>query len=97
MAKDLTDFQAWLADHRGELYGVFAGATELLEALKPAADTRRRSLGNLLLHEDAVVVRQLADAAGLAEIAGKRAVSVEAILGLAAQLVKLGAFVATVL
>ena len=90
MANDIDKARAWLVANGADAVAALDGSLELIQQLRPTAVYKSTSIAALLT-ADPMVARQVADAAGLAGIAGRRGVDAEKVLEGAAVLVKLGA------
>lgn len=88
MPTDLDTVKTWIDNHGTDVGAAFGAAVELYGALKPLAATQGISIQGLLTG-DPVADRAIADAVGVAAIAGRRGLTVDQVLDAAAMLGKL--------
>jgi hypothetical protein len=89
MADAFTEFSEFLTANERDLRGLLQGGTQLLKALQPKATEMGVPVA-ALVGEDQIVVRQIADAVGLAEIAGQWSIDAEDLLDAALMIARLG-------
>lgn len=96
MANDLEKFNHWVAANGDNALGAITGAVELFRMLRPSASAKNVSLDALLIG-DPITDRAIADAVGVAAIAGRNGVSVDDILTAANLLKGLAVFVTAII
>lgn len=95
MANDLEKFNNWVGANGDNAIGAIAGAVELFKMLRPTSASRQVPIQSLFIG-DPIADRAIADAVGVAAIAGRNGVSVDDILT-AANLLKGVALMVTAL
>jgi hypothetical protein len=88
MPSDLQKARDWMAANSGHIDAAFDGAMEMLALMRPKAAASNTTIKDLFTG-DPMADRRIADAVGLASIAGRHNVSPDVIMGAVNTLLKI--------